>query len=68
MVRLTTRLAHSRAVVRVGEARPPRPLDKSANPTGWILLPNLARRNWERLLKAQESLRGSTARARRTTP
>jgi len=57
MVRLTTRLAHSRAVVRVGEAKPPRPLDKSANPTGWILLPNLARRNWERLLKAQESLR-----------
>ncbi len=57
MVRLTTRLAHSRAVVRVGEGRPPKPLDKSANPTGWILLPNLARRNWDRLLKTQEALR-----------
>jgi indolepyruvate ferredoxin oxidoreductase alpha subunit len=57
MVRLTTRLAHSRAVVRVGEGRPPKPLDKSPNPTGWILLPNLARRNWDRLLKAQEALR-----------
>jgi indolepyruvate ferredoxin oxidoreductase alpha subunit len=57
MVRLTTRLAHSRAVVRVGAGRPPRPLDKSANPTGWILLPNLARRNWDRLLKAQQALR-----------
>ncbi len=58
MVRLTTRLAHSRAVVRVGEGRPPKPLDKSANPTGWILLPNLARRNWARLLEAQPALRG----------
>jgi indolepyruvate ferredoxin oxidoreductase alpha subunit len=57
MVRLTTRLAHSRAVVRVGEGRPPKPLDKSANPTGWILLPNLARRNWDRLLAAQQALR-----------
>jgi indolepyruvate ferredoxin oxidoreductase alpha subunit len=58
MVRLTTRLAHSRAVVRVGEGRPQRPLDKSANPTGWILLPNLARQHWERLLKTQEELKG----------
>jgi len=57
MVRLTTRLAHSRAVVRVGEGRPPRPLDKSKNLAGWILLPNLARRNWARLLEAQESFR-----------
>ncbi len=57
MVRLTTRLAHSRAVVRVGEGRPPKPLDKSADPTGWLLLPNLARRNWDRLLKAQQALR-----------
>jgi len=57
MVRLTTRLAHSRAVVRVGEGKPPRPLDKSANPAGWILLPNLARQRWDRLLKAQEKLR-----------
>jgi indolepyruvate ferredoxin oxidoreductase alpha subunit len=57
MVRLTTRLAHSRAVVRVGEGRPPKPLDKSANPTGWILLPSLARRNWDRLLAAQQALR-----------
>jgi indolepyruvate ferredoxin oxidoreductase alpha subunit len=44
-------------VVRVGEARPPRPLDKSANPIGWILLPNLARQHWARLLEAQSSLR-----------
>jgi indolepyruvate ferredoxin oxidoreductase alpha subunit len=57
MVRLTTRLAHSRAVVQVGEGRPPRPLDKSASPTGWILLPNLARQHWERLLRAQGELR-----------
>jgi indolepyruvate ferredoxin oxidoreductase alpha subunit len=57
MVRLTTRLAHSRAVVRVGEGSAPKTLDKSANPTGWILLPNLARENWDRLLKTQEALR-----------
>jgi len=57
MVRLTTRLAHSRAVVRVGEGRPPKPLAKFTDPTGWILLPNLARRNWDRLLAAQGRFR-----------
>jgi len=45
MVRLTTRLAHSRAVVRVGEGRPPKLLHKSANPIGWSLLPILVRQH-----------------------
>ena len=67
MVRLTTRLAHSRAVVRVGEGRPPRPLAKFTDPTGWILLPNLARRNWDRLLAAQGRFREYSEASRHNT-
>jgi len=57
MVRLVTRLSHSRAVVRVGEAREPGPLSKSADPNGWILLPAIARRRWDALLAAQPRFR-----------
>ncbi len=57
MVRLVTRLSHSRAVVRVGEAREPRPLSKSTDPNGWILLPAIARRHWDALLAAQPRFR-----------
>jgi indolepyruvate ferredoxin oxidoreductase alpha subunit len=57
MVRLVTRLAHSRAVVRVGEPLAPRPLSKSADPNGWILLPSIARQRWDSLLAAQERFR-----------
>jgi indolepyruvate ferredoxin oxidoreductase alpha subunit len=47
VLRLVTRLAHSRAVVHVSE--PPRDenvLRKAANSAGWILLPDNARQQW----------------------
>jgi indolepyruvate ferredoxin oxidoreductase alpha subunit len=57
MVRLVTRLSHSRAVVRVGQARERAPLSKSADPNGWILLPAIARQHWDALLAAQPRFR-----------
>jgi indolepyruvate ferredoxin oxidoreductase alpha subunit len=51
MVRLSTRLAHSRAVVATGERRPQRSLDKSRQAAGWMLLPSTARVLWADLLE-----------------
>ena len=50
MVRLVTRLAHSRTPVRVGEAEPEKPLHKVEDAKTWMLLPALARIRWEKLL------------------
>ena len=43
MLRLVTRLAHSRAAVSVADAPEP-PASKAIDTRGWILLPALARR------------------------
>jgi indolepyruvate ferredoxin oxidoreductase alpha subunit len=53
LVRLVTRLAHSRAPVRVGEARAENPLAKAPVPASWVLLPGNARRQWRDLLERQ---------------
>ena len=53
LVRLVTRLAHSRAVVQVGEARPQNEVHKAAVPASWILLPGNARTQWHDLLARQ---------------
>ena len=53
LVRLVTRLAHSRAVVRVCDPLPEKPVSKSPTPASWILLPANARRQWRALLDRQ---------------
>jgi indolepyruvate ferredoxin oxidoreductase alpha subunit len=50
MVRLVTRLCHSRAVVVPAPARGQNPASKPAAPEDWTLLPGNARRLWRRLL------------------
>jgi indolepyruvate ferredoxin oxidoreductase, alpha subunit len=50
MVRLVTRLAHSRTGVRTAVAEPERPLSPEVDPASWILLPGNARRRWHDLL------------------
>ncbi len=62
VIRLVTRLAHSRGVVRTGEARgenPPRP---AADRAAWTLLPSNARELWRGLLERQHELRAYTSR------
>lgn len=56
MLRLVTRLAHSRAVVNLGEPDEERPLHKSSHAQGWILLPNHARKQWRALLDQESEL------------
>lgn len=56
LVRLVTRLAHSRAPVRRDGVRAENALRKTSDRAGWILLPQNARRQWHRLLEKQAAL------------
>ena len=53
LVRLTTRLAHSRATVTTGQRRPQNPTSRPEQPERFILLPAIARRSYERLVQRQ---------------
>jgi len=61
MVRLVTRLCHSRALVAAGPPRDQNPLEKAADPTNWTLLPSISRRLWRGLLDLQPELRDYSA-------
>jgi indolepyruvate ferredoxin oxidoreductase alpha subunit len=54
MIRLVTRLAHSRAAVRMGEKRDENPVQKAPGTAAWTLLPSNARRQWRDLLALQK--------------
>ena len=56
MLRVPTRLSHSRSTVQCGEPREQNRLDPSAGKGQWILLPANARGNYQRLLDKQEEL------------
>ncbi|HYK90000.1 MAG TPA: thiamine pyrophosphate-dependent enzyme [Acidobacteriota bacterium] len=57
MVRLVTRLAHSRTVVRPSEPREENPLDKAQNAANsWVLMPHIARERWHSLLLRQREI------------
>lgn len=60
MVRLVTRLAHSRAAVTVSDPIPERPVGRTAEPRDWTLLPSNARRRWRDLLERQTRFREYT--------
>ena len=67
MVRLVTRLAHSRSRVETRSARSCKPLDKTADPSSWILLPANARKLWRQLLDIQEELRAHSENSSHNT-
>jgi indolepyruvate ferredoxin oxidoreductase alpha subunit len=56
MIRLVTRLAHSRTTVEIGERREQNPLRRAPERTSWILLPAFARRQWRKLLERQTEI------------
>jgi len=56
LVRLTTRLAHSRAPVTINTPRPQRPFSLPDDPDRFILLPSRARVSYERLVALQAAL------------
>ena len=51
LLRLVTRLAHSRSAVVTRPGEPERPLSKTAERASWILLPANARGLWRRLVE-----------------
>jgi indolepyruvate ferredoxin oxidoreductase alpha subunit len=56
LLRLVTRLAHSRTVVNVGAARDENPIRRAPQRASWILLPANARRQWRGLIERQEQM------------
>lgn len=56
LLRIVTRMAHSRAVVETGEIHEPNPMRYPDNPKEWVLLPAVARRRNERLTGMQKDL------------
>jgi indolepyruvate ferredoxin oxidoreductase alpha subunit len=60
MIRIVTRLAHSRAVVNTTEPRAQNPL-KPSESRSWILLPSIARDGYRRLIEKQEDVKAALA-------
>ena len=57
LMRVVTRLAHSRSVVTITEQpRQQNALSQPADPAGWVLLPARARRKYSELVAAQPTL------------
>ena len=56
LMRVVTRLAHSRAGVKVGEVGEENQLDPDSERTHWVLLPAIARNQYAALIKKQEQL------------
>lgn len=54
LLRIVTRMAHSRAVVETGVIRDTSPMRYPDNPKEWVLLPAVARRRNERLTAMQK--------------
>ena len=54
VLRMVTRMAHSRAVVQTGEIRQPNAMSYPENPKDWVLLPAVARKRNVRLTGMQK--------------
>ncbi|MDA3851144.1 MAG: thiamine pyrophosphate-dependent enzyme [Spirochaetaceae bacterium] len=56
MVRLVTRLSHSRAAIEVKPARTENPGKKAPDMKQWMLLPAMARKQWHQLLQKEKKM------------
>lgn len=54
LIRITTRMAHSRAVVTISEQRPQNSCSTPTNKRQWVLLPANSRERYNTLIKEQE--------------
>jgi indolepyruvate ferredoxin oxidoreductase alpha subunit len=64
VVRLVTRLSHSRTTVEVGEAREQNVMRKAPEAQTWVLLPGNARRQWKALVDRQPDVEAAMAASR----
>ncbi|MCX7024486.1 MAG: thiamine pyrophosphate-dependent enzyme [Spirochaetes bacterium] len=55
MIRITTRLAHARAIVKTGPRTPQNPVRKADADMSWILMPAIARKRWRELIEKQKA-------------
>ena len=62
LLRVVTRLAHSRAAVTIGESRSQNGLNP-ANDRGWVLLPAIARKQYLSLIGKQEPMAEASAQS-----
>jgi indolepyruvate ferredoxin oxidoreductase, alpha subunit len=67
MIRLVTRLAHSRGIVTLGDARAENPPHRDLHSSAWVLLPGNARRQWRALLDRVDDIRAYVAASRFNT-
>ena len=67
LMRLVTRLAHSRAAVAVGEAQAQNALAPDDERTRWVLLPGNARRQYASLVEKQAEIAASAERSARNS-
>ena len=56
LIRITTRMAHSRAGVQRGEVKPQNQLRLPSDPRQYVLLPAIARKNYKKLLGSQSAM------------
>ena len=56
MIRLVTRLSHSRAAIKVSEPEKQNVLDKAKDRSGWTLIPAWARKRYAQLISKQEKM------------
>ncbi|MGB4340820.1 MAG: thiamine pyrophosphate-dependent enzyme [Dysgonamonadaceae bacterium] len=56
LLRIPTRLSHSRSVIRRSETRRQNSLNPVADSNAWVLLPAIARKNYQRLIDKQPQL------------
>ncbi len=56
VMRLVTRLAHSRTAVKVGAARDENPITRAPRRASWVLLPGNARKQWRGLIERQKAM------------
>lgn len=57
LMRTVTRLAHSRAVIELKDAREQNPLNPVSGTRDWVLLPAIARRRYAGLIESQTEIR-----------
>ncbi len=60
MIRITTRLAHSRAGVELGNKKEQLKINLPKNPRQFVLLPAIARKNYKSLLNMQATIQTDT--------
>lgn len=57
IIRLVTRLSHSRASIKRDKPRKMNKLEKDNDKSGWLLLPSISRKNYHTLLSKYEALK-----------